>query len=52
MDSIPGQGTKIPLAVEQLSLHVVTTEPTTEPAHSEARVPHLESPCATMKDPT
>ena len=25
--SIPGQGTKIPHAVEQLSLHATTTEP-------------------------
>ena len=26
-DSIPGQGTKIPHAAEQLSTHAVTTEP-------------------------
>ena len=28
MGSVPGQGTKIPHAAEQLSLQVITTEPT------------------------
>ena len=51
--SIPGQGTKIPHAVEQQSLHTTTTElawlnkrahmpQTTEPTHPGARVPQLE----------
>ena len=35
---IPGWGTKIPHATEQLSLHTTATEPT----HSRARVPQLE----------
>ena len=37
--SIPGQGTKIPHAAKQLSPHAATTEP----AHSGAHVPQLES---------
>ena len=36
--SIPGQGTKIPHALEQLSLQAVITEP----ARSRARMPQLE----------
>ena len=60
MGSIPGWGTKIPLAAERLSLHVTTTEPassrvhmpqretpkatTTEPASSRAHVPQRETP--------
>ena len=51
--SIPGQGTKIPHAVGQLSPHTTTSEPvhlnqragvlqTTEPTHSGAYVPQLE----------
>ncbi|XP_054944167.1 tetratricopeptide repeat protein 23 isoform X2 [Physeter macrocephalus] len=50
---IPGQGTKIPRAVGQQSLHTITTElaqlnkrahmpQTTEPTHPGARVPQLE----------
>ena len=51
--SIPGRGIKILLFMEQLSLHVATTEPTTtKRAHCEARVSQLESPCTTVKDPT
>ena len=46
--SIPGQGTKIPHAVGQLSPRTATTEPT----HSRARVPQLDSPCATTTEPT
>ena len=38
--SIPGWGTKIPHAMQQLSPHTATTEPTS---------PHLESPCASTK---
>ena len=38
--SIPGWGTKLPHAVEQLNLHVTTTEP----ACSGAQVPQLPSP--------
>ena len=44
---IPGRGTKIPHAMGQLSLRAVTTEP----ACSGARVPQLESPCATIREP-
>ena len=43
--SIPDQGTKIPHAMGKLSLHAATTEP----ACSGARVPQLESPCASTK---
>ena len=39
--SSPGQGTKIPEATEQLSLHSTTAKS----AHSEAWIPQLES-CA------
>ena len=39
-DLIPDQGTKIPLAAEQLSLHTVATDPT----QSGTRVPQLEKP--------
>ena len=46
--SIPGQGTKIPHAVGQLSLCAVTTEP----ARSGAHEPQLErSPHAATKSP-
>ena len=46
--SIPGQGTKIPHAMGQLSLRAVTAES----MHSRARMPQLErSPRATTKDP-
>ena len=48
MGSISGQGTKIPQAVEQLSPPVTTTEP----AHSGARVPLLESLCTSVQDPS
>jgi hypothetical protein len=43
MGSIPGQGTKIPRALEYLSLHTAT---------SEAQVPQLECPCTIVKDST
>ena len=36
--SIPGQGTKIPHALEQLSLQAAVTDP----AHSRACIPQLE----------
>ena len=39
--SIPGQGMKIPHAIKQLSLQAATTEP----AHSGAQEPKLESRC-------
>ena len=53
MGSIPGQGTKIPHAAGQLSLHTATTElvhlnerarvpQTTEPTHLGAHTPPLE----------
>ena len=61
--SIPGQGTKIPHAVEQLSPCTTTTElmhlnerahmpQTTEPMHSGAPVPQLEreNPHATTRE--
>ena len=62
-DSIPGQGTKIPHAVGQLSPCTATIElaclnerarvlQTTEPTCSEAHTPQLErSPCAKTKSP-
>ena len=37
--STPGQGTKIPHVVGQLSPHVTTTEPTCSGAHSTTREP-------------
>ena len=40
MGSIPGQGTKIPHASEQLSPHTTTREP----AHSRACAPQQEKP--------
>ena len=40
--SIPGQGTKIPHAAEQLSLHIAATEPVCSGAH----VPQLELTCS------
>ena len=40
-DSIPGRGTKIPHAAEQLSLHVATTEP----VHSGVCFVTVESAC-------
>ena len=43
---IPSWKTKIPHAMEQLSPHPATTEP----AHSGACVPQLESPYTTVKD--
>ena len=43
--SIPGRGTKIPRAMEQLSLNAAATES----ACSEACVPQLESSHATTK---
>ena len=46
MGSISGQGTKIPYASEQLNPPAATTEP----AHSGACVPQLESPCTAVKD--
>lgn len=39
--------TKIPYATGQLSLHA-----TSESMHSGSCVPYLESPCATVEDPT
>ena len=45
--SIPGWGSKIPYASEQLSLSATTTETTC----SEAHIPELENPCTTTKDP-
>ena len=45
---IPGQGTKIPHAAEQLSLYTTTTEPMNSGAHA----PQLDSRWATVKDPT
>ena len=45
---IPGQGTKIPHATEQLSLYSTTIEPMRSGAH----VPQLDSRWATVKDPT
>ena len=55
--SIPGRGTKIPHAVGQLSPRTKSTElarlneracvpQTTEPMHSGAHAPQLQSPCA------
>ena len=46
--SIPGQVTKIPHAVEQLSPQAATTEP----AHSGAHVPQLERSLCATKEPT
>ena len=57
MGSTPGWGTRIPHAMEQLSPCTTTTElacldkrarvlQTTEPTHSGAHVPQLQSPCA------
>ena len=42
---IPGRGTRIPHAVEQLSPSATTTEP----AHSRAPAPKVEGPCAHRK---
>ena len=39
-DLIPGQGTKIPLAAEQLSRHTAAADPTQSGTH----VPQLEKP--------
>ena len=44
--SIPGRGTKIPYAMEQLSLHATTTG-----SLSGKPVPQLESLCIATKDP-
>ena len=46
MGSIPGWGTKIPLAAERLSLHVTTTEP----ASSRVHMPQRETPKATTTE--
>ena len=57
MGLIPGQGTKIPHAAEQLSPRITTTElvhlnerapvpQTTEPTHSGTHAPQLQSPRA------
>ena len=46
MGLIPGQGTKIPHATEQLSLRAATIEPRCSGAHA----PKLESPCAYSED--
>ena len=46
--SIPGWGTKIPHAMEQLSLPAATTEPRCSGTH----VTQLESPCVETKDAT
>ena len=52
--SIPGEGTKISYASEQLSLCTTTTEPTHPGASGTQLVsPYATtSPCATVKDPT
>ena len=42
MGLLPGRGTKIPQAAEQLSLQTTTAEP----AHFGVHAPHLESPHA------
>ena len=42
---IPGQGTKIPHAAEQINPPATTTEPVSSGAHA----PQLESPCAATK---
>ena len=47
MGSIPGQGTKISYASEQLNPPAATAEP----ARSGARVPQPESPCTAVKGP-
>ena len=47
MGLIPGQGTKIPHATEQLSWRASTIEP----RHSGAHVPKLESPYVCSEDP-
>ena len=47
MGSIPGRGTNFPHAMVQLSLRATTTEP----VHTRARVPQLESPHATTIEP-
>ena len=44
---IPGQGIKMLHAAEQLNLQATISEPTC----SRTRMPQLESPCASMKDP-
>ena len=46
--SLPDQGTKIPHAVEQISLHMPQPP---KPTPSGALTPPLESLWATMKDP-
>jgi len=48
VSSIPGQATNIPQAEGQLSVQATATEPVC----SGARVPQLESPCATTTEPT
>ena len=45
--TVPGWGTKIPHAAEQLGPHALTTEP----VHSGACLPRRESPWASTKDP-
>ena len=45
---IPGQETKIPHAMGQLSLHTATTEPVGPGAH----VPQLENSARRNKEPT
>ena len=45
--SIPGWGTKMPHAAGQLSPRAATTEP----AHSRAHMPQLESLCAITTEP-
>ena len=47
MGSTPGQGTKIPHAMEQLSLRVATAET----VRARARTPQLDSLCIATKDP-
>ena len=47
MGLIPGQGTLIPCAAEQLSPRAATTEPACTGAHR----PQLETPCTSAKDP-
>ena len=42
---IPGQGTKIPHAAEQINPHTTTTEPVSAGAHA----PQLDSPCTETK---
>ena len=52
--SVAGQGTKIPHAVEQLSWHAITTEPTLQNwvCGPQWKIPHeaVKIPCAATKN--